>query len=202
MIRFKVVVYVGTLYNSDVQNQMDGHFPIYVNLSDAIFHENYTDLNYEHDIALIKLPFGLKFNETVSSVKLPQEGYELNLNEIASVSGWGMINTNGTYPKVLLKVDFIVISNEQCQERLRNAKEIAMRSVNITMNHLCTFSNESRGVFIGDSGSGLVQRVLDHQELIGIVSGADEFEPEQFPAVLTRISQHLNWIYDKMAQLA
>lgn len=76
-------------------------------------HPQYNWRDYDYDVAVVKLATPL-VGENIKAVHIIDETYELNNDEIGTVSGWGLMD-NGSLPEPLLKVVIPILLNKECE---------------------------------------------------------------------------------------
>jgi len=151
-------------------------------------HENYNDVTYENDIAIIKLDRAATLSKSVWPICLPPAS-ERFTNRRAFVIGWGTIYFGGPVSNTLQEVNVRVWENSQCAKNYATLD----RTVRDTM--LCA-GETNRDSCQGDSGGPLncMSPTTRKWELCGVVSwGARCAEPD-FPGVYTRVTEYLDWI--------
>jgi len=158
------------------------------NVAQMKMHENYNDVTYENDIAIIKLDRPATRSKSVWPTCLPPRA-ERYTNRRAFVIGWGTIYFGGPTSSTLQEVNVRVWEPEDCKKNYATLD----RDVLDTM--LCA-GETNRDSCQGDSGGPL--NCLDPKtrkwELCGVVSwGARCAEPD-FPGVYTRVTEYLDWI--------
>jgi len=151
-------------------------------------HENYNDVTYEHDIAIMKLDRPATLSKSVWPICLPPPTEQFT-NRRAFVIGWGTIYFGGPVSSTLQEVNVRVWENSQC------AKNYATLDRKVLGTMLCA-GETNRDSCQGDSGGPLncMSPTTRKWELCGVVSwGAKCAEPD-FPGVYTRVTEYLNWI--------
>ncbi|KAH8390685.1 hypothetical protein KR215_010151 [Drosophila sulfurigaster] len=204
IISNRIVLTAGHCIPTKLSNKMEvGQQQLIVKAKNVFVHPEY-ELNYKpNDIALIRLPADLLFDEYIQPAKLP-DANQLYENESAVVSGWGTTSYNGnifflsvTYfqniicftgpqPNRLQYYNVTVYSNEECKNKL--VPNIFPSSF------ICLKPSRSTPCH-GDSGGPLAIRNEDGTHtVLGVASfvfGACEINA---PAVYTRVSSYLQWI--------
>ncbi|XP_076042406.1 brachyurin-like [Oratosquilla oratoria] len=166
--------------------------PTQVSMTSYEFYEhdnNMTSIFLMNDIALIKLPEKVPFNEYIQPVCLPHKSDkgDCMVGKNVTVAGWGMKsdNSNGTTDK-LRKVEVPVISNEECSKTYGGV---------ITTDILCTSGDDGKGTCTGDSGGPLSFVTRNRTEIRGIVSfRSSEGCENGYPDAFTRVTEYLDWI--------
>ncbi|XP_063926456.1 brachyurin-like [Zophobas morio] len=156
--------------------------------TDIIVHDHFgEDYGWFNDIALVKLPKTIEYNDVIQPVALPKRADAdiVYIGAVGRIAGWGADDGFGGKIFDLLRyVDTSVISNldEDCREYIPPGSMF------------CT-SGEYNDTYVGpcngDEGSGFVSDGV----LIGIVS-FNLYCLEDFPGFHTRVASFLDWIAD------
>ncbi|KYN01119.1 Chymotrypsin-1, partial [Cyphomyrmex costatus] len=102
--------------------------------------------------------------------------------QICTLSGWGTIRDNGPLPSILQKMNQVVVSSYQCQDRHFD--------VPISTTHLCTLNRSGIGACGGDSGGPLISDGVQ----IGVTSFGMSPCAHGYPDVFTDVYSHRNFI--------
>ncbi|POI34764.1 hypothetical protein CIB84_001485 [Bambusicola thoracicus] len=161
-------------------------------------HKGYKNdlVNFDNDIALIKLEHKVPISTTISPICLPgKEGFHIKANDTVTVAGWGRTETRSS-SVVLLYTELMIINQKECADAYANKSHNGNPLV-ITENMLCAGAEEGgRDACHGDSGGPLV--VLDAQTrkwfVIGIVSWALDCAVAGQYGVYTRVMNYMPWI--------
>lgn len=159
-------------------------------LASMKIHENYDDVSFENDIAILKLNGVATKSESVWPICLPPPTEKFT-NRRAFVIGWGTIYFGGPVSSTLQEVNVRVWENSQC------AANYAQLDRRVLGTMLCA-GETNRDSCQGDSGGPLncMNPATNTWELCGVVSwGARCAEPD-FPGVYTRVTEYLPWIRD------
>lgn len=99
-------------------------------VADIVQHEDFDDLDYTNDIALLKLDRVTTFNSYIWPICMPPGGSKTQNFEgqMAVVTGWGTQSFGGPTSQVLMEVSMPVWTHQQCKD------SFAQR---ITTNVLC-----------------------------------------------------------------
>lgn len=186
-----VDVYVGAWNRKD--SLEEGQQIIYSGKRYIINHEEYDDENIKNDIALIKLPAPIKFNEFIQPAKLPKfspEGnYKTYEGEIATASGWG-VTEEGSSPDILRYIEKPIIKLSSCNRWYfggLNAKQ-----------QICQQATNKQNTCSGDSGGPLVIEEDGEHVVIGATSFGIALGCQSgWPGVFTRVTGYLDWIQEK-----
>ncbi|KRG06186.1 uncharacterized protein Dmoj_GI26162 [Drosophila mojavensis] len=179
----RIKIYFGAVDKS--KSTETGQQIVIVEAGSYVIHEDWNLGKMSNDIALIKLPTDLEFNQYIQPAKLPKPN-SLHVDKNAIVSGWGRVKGFVTtehlqYTKVK------TISNEKC-------KRIFNFDMKFLSHWLCVAPNEKR-TCKGDSGGPLAERNPDGSStVIGIVSFKTSLCSAKVPTIFTRVSYFLNWI--------
>ncbi|XP_076303584.1 chymotrypsin-2-like isoform X2 [Lasioglossum baleicum] len=173
-------VTVGTYYLSSSTNP-----GISYPAKELIWHPKYNKEQYHYDIGLIRLNDWILFiNKRIELVPLASV-YNITSNEIAIITGWGRLSTDGEVPSTLQEIKLKVLPQEQCA---------AIWGVGVTESHICTFTRVDEGVCNGDSGGALVVNGVQ----VGIVSYGMPCARGS-PDVYTRVYSYIPWIREQLA---
>lgn len=79
-------------------------------------HEGFRLFPYKiNEIGILKLQRNLVYSETVRGIQLPVPGFAVPHGSMASITGWGAINSNGVQnPTSLRTLQTPIIGNTQC----------------------------------------------------------------------------------------
>ncbi|OXB77243.1 UNVERIFIED_CONTAM: hypothetical protein H355_002235 [Colinus virginianus] len=189
-----------TTYGAAVQYQCEA--PSYTMRADSSGRKNFysrrlqNDLvNFDNDIALIKLEHKVPLSTTVAPICLPRKGFQVKASDTVTVSGWGRTESRSS-SVVLLYTELMVINQKECTDAYANKSHNGNPLV-VTENMLCAGAEEGgRDACHGDSGGPLV--VLDAQSrkwfVIGIVSWALDCAVAGQYGVYTRVTNYIPWI--------
>jgi len=87
-------------------------------VTNIIVHEQYDSYTNENDIALLTIDQPFSINANVSAIPLPAQGERTN-GEVL-VSGWGTLQSGGSLPDALQKVQIPVVDDVTCQRNYPN----------------------------------------------------------------------------------
>ncbi|XP_012543490.1 chymotrypsin-2 [Monomorium pharaonis] len=141
----EITVHAGTIYLNETG---DAYQP-----ESAVWYSD--DAGVDDDIALIRLNRDIIYSDVVKPIPLAQEDIAVT-DFPCVVAGWGVLQLNGPTPNVLQEITLKVYPHDKC--KLKNSK--------VTDNHICTLSEENKGLCIKDAGSALVANGVQ----IGIAS--------------------------------
>ncbi|KAK2583259.1 hypothetical protein KPH14_009272 [Odynerus spinipes] len=153
----------------------------------VIKHSGYSTLNYNNDIALIKLKGVVKFDDAIRPVCLPEQGKTYS-GSLAIVTGWGSVEEAGPVSTTLREVTVPILTNKEC----RATKYPSRR---ITDNMLCAgYTGGSKDSCQGDSGGPL--HVINNtvHQVVGVVSWGEGCAQPMYPGVYSRVNRYLTWI--------
>ncbi|XP_025162329.1 trypsin-1 isoform X2 [Harpegnathos saltator] len=153
----------------------------------VIRHSGYSTVNYNNDIALIKLKRPIKFEGKMRPVCLAEAGKTYTGSQ-AIVTGWGAIVEAGPVSQTLQEVTVPIISNGEC-------RSMNYPSRRITDNMLCAgYSEGGKDSCQGDSGGPLHVEENSIHRLVGIVSWGEGCAKPGYPGVYTRVNRYNTWI--------
>lgn len=159
----------------------------------AVVHEKYSSLLIHDDIALVKLPKKVEFNENIKPIRLPSKSEQGNTFKGVKgiVSGWGKDSDAATSISPVLRwEDDEIISNLKCKLQYL----FILKDSNI-----CMSGANGRSTCNGDSGGPLYIDDSDGQPTqVGIVSFGSRLGCEKnFHPVFTRVTSYIDWISSK-----
>ena len=121
--------------------------------SNFIVHENYNPFFAANDIALIKLPKKVAFNDRIKPIKLAPSGSTTSYDNLpVTVSGWGKTSDKGSTSPILQFATLSVITNQECTK--------SYNPLLIKSSTLCAKGNKKESPCNGDSGEFLSSKRL------------------------------------------
>ncbi|XP_054732810.1 chymotrypsin BI-like [Anastrepha obliqua] len=171
-----------------------GQVRIMVKRSNFIIYPTWNPRRLKDDIALVRLPVPIEFNERIHPIPLPSRSYEYKSfqNKLAIASGWGRYAMGShAISNVLRYVKLRVIDGGTCKRSF----PLSFRNTNI-----CTSGKYARSTCNGDSGGPLVVRrkYTNKRILIGLTSfGSIHGCDLGYPAAFTKVASYLDWISDE-----
>ncbi|GAB6027718.1 AAEL001675-PA [Chamberlinius hualienensis] len=151
--------------------------------------------NLQNDIALLRLdrPVDIISNPHIAPVCMPPR-FEHFTGQRCLVTGWGKDawGLQGSYSHVLKKVDLPILSNFDCQEKLRFTR--LGRNFQLHPGFVCAGSEPGKDSCKGDGGGPLVCEYDGRYVLSGIVSWGIGCGLPGVPGVYVRVSEYLDWI--------
>ncbi|RWS03604.1 hypothetical protein B4U79_01915 [Dinothrombium tinctorium] len=153
----------------------------------TIVHPDYVPApKFLHDIALIKLPEALSFNDSkVNPVCLPTKSM-IHFSNLIAI-GFGITSRFSSASENLMEVPLIERNQTECKIIYNKLY------VRFTDEHICA-NQEGKDVCNGDSGGPLITKLRGHLYLAGCTSWGILCGSYQYPSVFTRISSYLGWI--------
>ncbi|XP_053674803.1 collagenase-like [Anopheles nili] len=147
-------------------------------------HEKYNPLFVVNDVALVKLPEKVQFNDRVKPVALPSGNSDYTERPVV-VSGWGLMKTGGEVAQELQYATLKVITNVECSKTF---SPLVVRKSTV-----CARGDEKQSPCNGDSGGPLV--LADEKTLVGVVSFGHALGCERgFPAAFSRVTSYRDWV--------
>lgn len=160
-------------------------------------HPYYDDLRTYNDVGLIKLKFGLKFNDNVRPICLPKPEMCLKTGSKVTITGWGATKCKGKKcDDIAVKLQGAVIpvySSDKCKKRYSSEKRAGKYYSQV---QTCAGDGFS-GVdgCDGDSGSGLFYKDSEGAILWGMNSWSNlPCGKHGYPGVYTRVPKFVDWI--------
>ncbi|XP_033214293.1 trypsin-1-like [Belonocnema kinseyi] len=167
-----------TTSESDIQN---------FKVSEILRHGSYSTVNYDNDIALLKIEGEFNFKDGMRPVCLPEKAKTFS-GMTGIVTGWGAVQQSGPLSTVLQEVMVPIMSNEECRMTRYPARRI-------TDNMLCAGYREgAKDSCQGDSGGPLHVANETVHSIVGVVSWGEGCAQPNFPGVYTRVNRFLTWI--------
>ena len=91
---------------------------INVPLKGIVVHPKYDDDTLHNDVAMIKLPSAVKFNDNISPIALP-EGTNNYVDNTGVIAGWGHFDDSKTDSLFLRFANLKILKNSYCKERVQ-----------------------------------------------------------------------------------
>ena len=144
--------------NSSFFSQNGGQYTV----DEYYVHPSYSDANLEpelaymsHDIALVKIQGNFNFNNQIQKINLinPEEVLLGSQDEgvMATLTGWGNIDNNGSSPSVLQTIELPIISNQ-------SIINLGFSSFSFDESMISVQNQNYQGPCMGDSGGPLIVR--------------------------------------------
>ena len=115
---------------------------------------------------------------------MPGEVRQDFAGQMATVTGWGTLQSGGNQPAALNEVDVIVQTNDQCNSAYGGG---------ITDNMICA-ADAGKDSCQGDSGGPMVVEENGRFALAGVVSWGYGCAMPEYPGVYARVTAQLDWI--------
>jgi secreted trypsin-like serine protease len=162
-----------------------------------IKHPKFDVTTYEHDLMIVKV-FGKSRYPHVKVASHDDVGEEITL------VGWGAesANSNKKYSDELREADMLIMTNEQCKnfnvevtDPSSGVTTTTSLEDNIFDDMMCATAKD-RYICHGDAGGPAIRRGSTPEEDVvsGIISWGYGCVNPNYPAVMTRTSEHYNWI--------
>ncbi|XP_017101394.2 chymotrypsin BI [Drosophila bipectinata] len=188
----RALVFLGA---NEIKNAKEkGQVRLMVPSSNFQIYPTWNPKRLKDDIALVRLPHAVSFNERIHPIQLPKRHYEYRSfkNKLAIASGWGRYATGvHAISNVLRYVQLQIIDGRTCKSNF----PLSYRGTNI-----CTSGRNSRSTCNGDSGGPLVlqRRHSKKRVLVGITSFGSIYGCDRgYPAAFTKVASYLDWISDE-----
>lgn len=123
--RFTIVTAAHCVKTGD-ENKIRVHFGstirasggYYRNVRKIIQHWDYSKKTFDSDIALVIVNLPIIYGSGVQPIRLPDFNFDLSINEVLFLSGWGRTKEGAkTIPNVLQGVELSIIDQEFCAEK-------------------------------------------------------------------------------------
>lgn len=163
-------------------------------------HPSYNQETYEHDIMLVKI-YG---KSRYPAIKINPHLDTPEVEEDVTVLGWGADHADSVpkYSNQLKEADLSVMTNDQCKATSVDVNnpdtgrvEAMTLSNHISDDMMCAKS-VNRYICHGDAGGPAIKRADSRNDdvALGIISWGYGCVNENYPAVMSRISAHYDWI--------
>lgn len=174
-------------------NEEEGQQIVFSGKRYIIVHEQYDPESIKNDIALIKLPAKISFNEYIQPALLPKfrkDGdYPTYEGVVATASGWG-VTEEGTSPETLRYIEKPIMKLSSCSLWYLGSLTASQQ--------ICITVTEKQSTCNGDSGGPLVVLEEGKPVVIGATSFGIVFGCQSgWPGVFTRITGYLEWLHGK-----
>ncbi|XP_077987230.1 mannan-binding lectin serine protease 1-like [Glandiceps talaboti] len=160
-------------------------------VAQIVINPDYEHLDYDGDIALLRLATKIEFTDYVLPICLPGINLArdmLKRRQIGRVLGWGRTIENGAYPRYLNEVNVPIRRTKECRE---SAAPHLM-----TSNMFCAgFKRALTGdACKGDSGGPFVEERNNTWYIVGIVSWGEGCSRENEFGFYTKVYKFNSWI--------
>jgi secreted trypsin-like serine protease len=160
-----------------------------VDVEEIYLHPQYNDINYDNDIALLKLSQSVTSIQPIR-ISTPAENYLVSAGKNQTVIGWGKLDEYDNFGSdTLMKATVPIIENSVCNDPdAYNGR--------VTSNMICAgFMTGGTDACQGDSGGPLFTTDNNNQfVLTGVVSWGDGCALPFFPGVYTKLQNFHSWI--------
>ncbi|XP_077358079.1 chymotrypsin-like protease CTRL-1 [Festucalex cinctus] len=164
-------------------------------LAQIIVHPNYTEQNFQNDIALMRLSSAVTYNDFIRPICMASNSSQFNNGTECWGTGWGRLGADE--PNVaferLQEVEIPIIGNKQC-----SCVYDLVDNVNVTSNMICA-GEEGKGICQGDSGGPVQCKQGSVWIQAGLASFGVPCATGIFPEVFTRLSFYQDWITAQVA---
>lgn len=158
-------------------------------------HENYNSVDYDNDIALLKLrPIhgrGIVFNDYVQPACLPNETTEYLPGHECLVSGWGE-HEDDAQSDYMKAARVPLVDQRTCNRLYKHTITPKMACAGYLAGGVDTCA--------GDSGGPLVCKINGKYTALGVVSFGEGCALPNAPGVYARVSAFMPWIKEKLAR--
>nr|AAN74999.1 late trypsin-like 2 [Ochlerotatus epactius] len=174
-----------TLGAVDMEQQSEDGRVVLV-ASEFYRHEKYNPLFASNDVAVVKLPNPVQFNERIQPIQ--PTGSDSYADRTVVVSGWGLQKSGGNVAPKLQFAPLKVITNSKC---MKTYNPLVIKKTTI-----CAQGGEKQSPCNGDSGGPLVLEGSNVQ--VGVVSfGHASGCDRGLPGAFARLTSFSDWIKQK-----
>ncbi|XP_075975716.1 trypsin, alkaline A-like [Anticarsia gemmatalis] len=147
-------------------------------------HPNYNQRTVDSDIAIMRAPSNINFNNNVRAARIAGSNYNLGDNQVVWAAGWGHTSQGGRPSEQLRHVQIWTINQNVCRQRYGASA--------ITDNMLCSgwLDVGGRDQCQGDSGGPLYHNRI----VVGVCSWGRGCGQARYPGVNVRVSRFTTWI--------
>ncbi|XP_027145521.1 LOW QUALITY PROTEIN: complement C1r-A subcomponent-like [Larimichthys crocea] len=160
-------------------------------------YNNPNGLDYNDDIALIKLQEPITFNSSIMPICLPAEGATYTTDMIGLVSGFTITETDNQqiFTNKLKYVHLLVVEQKTCRRSVNKLKKTRDNVPSLTNNMFCAGVPEGgKDSCHGDSGSPIALKDDGRFWAAGIVSWGVDCRQQGMYGVYTRVANYVDWI--------
>nr|XP_029720064.1 transmembrane protease serine 9-like [Aedes albopictus] len=165
-----------------------------------IRHEEYDEVTFENDIALLKLYSEITYNNYIQPICLWQGDTQLSkiVSQVGYIVGWGL-NEDYKLPQDLNEATVPIVSRRECIESDRNH----FSKFYFESKTFCAGHRNGTHAAQGDSGGGLFMRIGSNWVLRGIVSNT-KAHPDTLKVaadsyvIFTDVAFYMRWINSKV----
>ncbi|XP_045900499.1 complement C1r subcomponent-like [Micropterus dolomieu] len=165
-------------------------------------YNNPNDLDYDNDIALIKLQVRITFNSSIMPICLPAKGATYVTGMMGLVSGFGLTDTADSrwiVPNKLKYVHLPVVEQETCNNSITLLKRKRKNVPSLTNNMFCAGVPEGgKDSCHSDNGGPFALSEDGLFWVAGIVSWGVDCGQQGTYGVYTRVANYLDWINKTM----
>lgn len=169
------------------RNELSGFSGEVIDVEFIVAHPQYNNVSNDNDIALIKLD--TPSSNTPIAIASSTEMASVNVGDLATVIGWGVLDEDETsLSDTLQQVDIPIVSNTTCN---------AANSYDgtITDNMICAgFAEGEKDACQGDSGGPLMIELIGTWYQIGVVSFGEGCARADKYGVYSRVANYADWI--------
>uniref|UniRef100_A0A670YBS2 Granzyme M n=1 Tax=Pseudonaja textilis TaxID=8673 RepID=A0A670YBS2_PSETE len=170
--------------------------------AESVFvHGGFTNdgINFNNDIALIKLKHKVPINKNITPICLPghNPGFQVHTNDTGIIAGWGKTE-RARQSRFLLYTEVDVVEPNKCKAAYAN-RTLQGKQLRLTENMLCAGTEEGgKDSCYGDSGGALVFYDTKARRWFvgGVVSWGLECGSAELYGVYTKVSNYMSWMGD------
>ncbi|KAI3361146.1 hypothetical protein L3Q82_013345 [Scortum barcoo] len=166
-------------------------------------YKNPKGLDYNNDIALIKLQDPIIFNSSVMPICLPPENATYVTGTIGLVSGFTVTDTDNRriLTEKLQYVHLLLVEQETCHNSINKLKVTSDSLPSLTNNMFCAgVPGGGLDSCHGDSGSPITLRDYGQFWAAGVVSWGVECRQQGTYGIYTKVANYVDWIKNTMQE--
>ncbi|XP_076592861.1 complement C1r-A subcomponent-like [Chaetodon auriga] len=165
-------------------------------------YNNPSGLDFNNDIALIKLQEPITFNSSIMPICLPAEGAPYVTGVMGLTSGFGIMEIYP--PRTATKLKYVqlpVVDQETCHDSVNKLKKTRNNIPSLTNNMFCAGIPEGgKDSCLGDSGGPFALSDDGQFWAAGIVSWGVDCGQQGTYRVYTKVINYLDWINQTMQE--
>jgi len=188
-------------WDTQSEGSEENHLHQDFGISEVIIHPNHNNASMFNDVALVQLDTPVKLQKHINTICIPHDKKTNYDSRLCVSTGWGKNGFGGKndrYQNVLKKVKLSLVSNDLCQQQLRQTR--VGNYFRLHDSFICAGGVKGEDVCRGDGGGPLVCVVKEKKSTqqkyiqVGIVSWGIGCGDENVPGVYSSLVSNYQWI--------